>query len=209
MSRIEGANMAYQLAGDAALLLKLAEDADALVLVECRTRDNEPIDVAAVLGPDWLVWQDLSSPARAGTVIALRKGGPVKRQKNARSSLRKIAAAGPELQTRYLRRLRVYDETGAFTLMGAHIPKKSTGKQESALKKVGQIWRSITGRKLIFMDGNHRPMEVAHTITAPNFSGNGVMVYAWSAGFKDVAVRWVKRKFTDHLVGILTTTKEK
>lgn len=203
MSVLHGANMAWQLGGDAKLLLLLADDADGLVLLECRTKDNEPIDVRAILGRNWRVWQDLSSPARAGTVIALRKGGRIRRRWGVQTkrALVRVARRGPKLQDRYLRTLPVTGPDGPFELMGVHQPLHSTGQQGAAFDESRAVWRSTPGRKVAFMDGNTRPALAAQAITAPNHSGNGVLVWCWSAGWQDVDVSWRKRKGTDHEVG--------
>lgn len=195
--------MAWQLGGDARLLRLLADDADGLVLIECRTKDNEPIDVAEILGRDWKVWQDLSSPARAGTVIALRKGGRIRRRWGAQAgrALVQVAQRGPKLQDRYLRSLPVKDADGPFELMGVHMPISSTGQQAEAFDETYDEWRATRGRKAMFADCNNRPKLFAEEIGAPHHDGHGVMVWCWSNGWQGVAVNWRARKGSDHLVG--------
>lgn len=205
MSRYEGANMAFQLGGDARLLRELAEDADALLLVECRTKDNQPIDVKAILGPDWWVGQNLRNAALSGTAIAIRKRGPVKRRRIA-ALLRLVRVSGPgrEVQARYLREALIRDEDGPATLMAVHIPLTSTGQQDEAVDVVHDTWRTTPGRKLLFADCNGRPARFAATVTAPHFSGEGVMVWLWSEGWEGVRVLWRKIRGSDHAFGIFT-----
>jgi len=198
-----GANLAWQLGGDARLILELAEKHDALALVECRTKDNEPIDVAAILGPDWWVSQDVTDGATAGTAIAIRKGGKVKRRRIAAAyrAVVRISSGNSRVQSRYLRAAPIRVGWKRATLMAAHIPTRSSGKQDEAIAVVTKVWRSIRGRKLIFMDGNNAPREVAERITAPNFDGNGVMVWAWSKRWASVRVFWHRVKGSDHRTG--------
>lgn len=203
MSAIGGANCAWQLGGDRRLILELADGKDALVLVECRTKDNQPVDVAAILGPDWSVSQDLRSAARSGTAIAVRKRGRIRRRRAVGAFRRmvQISRQASDVQARYLRAVPLRDEHGPFTLMGGHIPLKSTGQQDEALEVVEATWRRTRGRKAIFMDGNARPAIVAGTVTAPHFSGDGVMVWAWSKGWGAVRVFWHAIRGSDHKTG--------
>lgn len=209
MSVYQGANLAWQLGGDAALVLELAKGADALVLVECRTKDNRPIDVRAILGPDWWVGQNLRSAALSGTAIAIRKGGTVKRRRLAGLfRLVRISGPGRGVQARYLRAVPIRDSEGNATLFGAHIPLASTGQQGEALGVVHDTWRSTKGRKLLFADGNSRPDAFAANVSAPNHDGDGVVVWVWSRGWELVRVSWRKRRGSDHAVGALRTDRQ-
>lgn len=200
-----GANLAWQLGGDARLVRELASLHDALVLLECRTKDNEPIDVQEILGPGWWVMQDTSDGSRSGTAIAIRKRGKVKRRRIAHLWLRfnQISAGNSRVQARYLLAVPVKVGRKRTTLLGAHIPTRSSGKQAEALVAVRRAWRSIGGRKLIFMDGNGEPSAVAETVTAPHFSGNGVMVWSWSQGWEGIRVSWRTVTGSDHRTGSL------
>lgn len=207
MSVIRGANLAWQLGGDAQLLRELADGADGLALVECRTKDNRAIDVQAILGKHWKVWQDLSSPARAGSVIAIRKGSKLKRRWGGQMvrKLRRVASGGEKLQDRYLRSLPVKDETGPFELMVVHIPIAATGEQGVALARTRNLWTTQPGRKLIYTDGNAAPEKTARAIGAPNFDGDGVVVWCWSHSWKDIVVTWRTKRGSDHRVGTIKT----
>lgn len=203
MSVIGGANLAWQVGGDARLVRELAEDKDALVLVECRTKDNEPVDVRAILGSDWSVSQNLRNAALSGTAIAIRKRGRIRRRRvtHALRRLVQISRGASDVQARYLRAVPLRDENGPFALMGAHIPIKSTGQQDEALGVVTEVWRATSGRKAIFMDGNGRPSLVAATVTAPHYSGDGVMAWGWSHGWSDARVFWHAMRGSDHKAG--------
>lgn len=203
MSTYRGANLAWQLGGDRRLVRDLADGADALVLVECRTRDNCPVDVRAILGDRWLVRQNMRSPALSGTVIALRKGGSVKLRRNSpqRARLVRINTSGNGVQARYLRSIPVTDSQGDAMLFGAHMPIRSTGKQDEAVAAIRTEWRAIGGRKLMFADGNMRPAAFAEEVTIPHFDGNGVMFWGWSKGWPDVDVTWRQDDGSDHKTG--------
>lgn len=201
--------MAWQLGGDAVQLRMLADGADVLLLVECRTKDNEPVDVKKALGKGWRVWQDLSSASRSGSVIAVRKGGPCKAEKKLnRSTMQRIADGGPELQARYMRTLQVRDERGELTLIVGHMPKKDTGQQESALTRAHGGWSIIGGRKLGYFDVNSDIHRAADHIGAPNVSGNGVVCFMWSNGWNYIRARWSRVSNLDHMVGTITTIEE-
>lgn len=206
MSVYRGVSLAWHLGGDTTLVRRVAEGSDALVFLECRTKDNEPIDIRAILGPGWWVGQNLTNPALSGTAIAIRKGGPVKRRRLAALlRLVRISRPGRKVQARYLRSVPIRDEQGNATLFGVHIPLASTGQQGEALGVVCDEWRSTKGRKLVFADGNTAPAAFAANITAPNFSGGDVMVWAWSHGWTNVRTHWRTRRSTDHKVGTLRT----
>lgn len=207
MSTYEGANLAWQLSGDARLLHVLAEDADVLALVECRNKANEPVDVRATLGPAWSVAQNTRTAALAGTAIALRRGGPVKRRHVAIAFRRllQVSRGTSRVQARYVRTLPIRDTDGPATLFVVHIPLASTGLQDEALAELGHLWRRTKGRKLLFADGNISPAALAAAIGAPCHDGDGVMVWCWSRGWARVRVSWRKRRGTDHKVGRLCT----
>lgn len=207
MSRYDGANLAWQMGGDARLVRELAWHSDALVFVEARTRDNQPIDIKAILGDGWWVGQNLRNAALSGTAIAIRKGGSVKRRRvvAAYRRLVQISRPGRKVQARYLRAVPVRDPDGNATLIGGHIPILSTGQQPEAIAAVGHFWRSTKGRKLGFFDCNSRPAGFAAEVTAPNHDGDGVMVWLWSRGWSDVRVFWRKRRGSDHKTGTLRT----
>lgn len=205
MTAIGGANMAWQLGGDARLLHELASLHDALVLLECRTKDEQPIDVAEILGPGWWVMQDTTDSSKSGTAIAIKTGGKVKRRLVAHALQRvvEISDGNSRVQARYLLAVPIKVGGKRTTLMGAHIPTRSSGKQAEALWVVRRVWRRTLGRKVIFMDGNDEPRAVAETVTAPHFSGNGVMVWAWSQGWEGIKVFWRTVRGSDHRAGSL------
>lgn len=206
MSVYRGVNMAWQLGGDAQLVRDMAAGADALVLVECRTKDNKPIDIRGILGPDWWVGQNIRTAALSGTAIAIRKRGTVKRRRLV-GLLRLVQVSGPgrDVQARYLRSVPIRDSQGNATLFGVHIPLASTGQQGEALGVVSDTWMATKGRKLLFADCNSAPAAFAANVTAPHHDGDGVVVWLWSQGWENVRVFWKKRKSTDHKVGTLRT----
>lgn len=206
MDRYEGANLAWQLGGDARLVRELARDADVLLLVECRTKDGKPVDVKAILGDDWRIWQNLRNDALAGTVIALRKGGPVKfRRISHWLRLIKVNSTGHSVQARYLRTLPVRDAEGPATLLAVHLPLGSTGLQDDALRVSEDVWRATKGRKILFADCNMRPAVFADALLAPHFRAEGVMVWLWSEGWSGVRVFWRNLRGSDHLTGVFRT----
>jgi hypothetical protein len=216
---IRAANLAYQLGGDARLLRQLADGADVLVLVECRDHNNEPIDVAAILGAGWRVWQNLRDGAHAGTVIAVCRGSGVHRRRLAagRARVRRLASrllrlSGPghDVQSRYLREAHLADAHGPFTLAGAHIPLPGTGRQDDALAMLTDWWSTTPGRRAAFGDGNTSWRNVRRELDAPHGDGADVMFACWSAGWPDdttVKATSLDPRKTDHHV-LTFTTKE-
>lgn len=206
VTRYDGANLAWQMGGDARLVRELAARSDALVFVEARTHDNQPIDIKAILGPNWWVGQDLRNAATAGTAIAIRKGGPVKRRRLV-GLLRLVQISGPgsKVQARYLRSVPISDPEGNATLFGVHIPLASTGQQDEAIAVVGEAWRATSGRKLLFADCNTDPAGFAADVTAPHHDGDHVMVWLWSRGWENVRAYWRTRRGSDHNVGTFRT----
>ena len=206
MSVYRGANLAWQLDGDPTLVRDVAVGADALVFVECRTKDNEPIDIRGILGPGWWVGQNLTNAALSGTAIAIRKGGAVKRRRLvALMRLVQVSGPGRDVQARYLRSVPIHDDQGNATLFGVHIPLESAGQQGEAFGVVHDTWRSTSGRKLLFADCNTSPAGFAADVTAPHFAGDGVMVWLWSHGWENVRTHWRTRQGSDHKVGTLRT----
>lgn len=142
-------NLAYQLGGNADLLHELAKNADVLELVECRTFANEPVDVAAILGPGWDVRQDLANAARAGSVYAVRRDSGIE---ILRSHLEELSPGNSEVQTRYARVTVVKDRNRRWRrrriVIVLHLPLPSTGVQDDAMRALRNIIRRIRGRRL-------------------------------------------------------------
>jgi hypothetical protein len=199
VSTYAAGNLAWQLGGDARLVRELAADSDVLALVECRTRENEPVDVAAILGDSWRVWQDTSSGARSGTAIAVRKVSDVKVRRAQRlSELVRVSIGTSKVQARYLRRVKLRDSEGKLTVMAVHIPLASTGLQDEAMRETQHAWSRTRGRRVLFADGNMPPVVFAAQIGAAHFSGSGVMCAAWSRGWDSVKTRWFALVGSDH-----------
>lgn len=199
-TRYRAANLAWQLGGDVALVRKLAESADVLGLVECRDVRNEPIDVAKVLGPGWDTAQDLSSAARAGSVVAVRRTPDLTLRW---SRLTLASPAGPKVQDRYLRVAHIIDH-GRPTRIGViHPPLRSTGRQDDAVR-TARAWVSRMRavrvvrprlRWLLAGDFNMAPAAMARLVGAPHHGGEGVLGICWSGGWGS---SWVR---ADHLPG--------
>lgn len=200
MTVYNGGNLAWQLGGDRQLVLSLAAKADVLALVECRNFANEPVDVKKILGDGWHVWQNLRSGALAGTAIAVREDSEVKRRRitGPISELVQISQGTHDVQARYLRSVKLRDDDGPLTVMGAHAPLKSTGLQDEAMAVISRKWRGTRGRKVMFADGNQPPAEFADALGAPHFSGSGVMTVVWSHGWDDFETTWKARAGSDH-----------
>ncbi len=201
------ANLAWQLGGDVRLLQTIAAHADVLMLVECRDKHNEPIDVAAALGPDWQVQQDLSSAARAGTVTAVRVGIKVRRTK-----LRDLSDKGHNVQARFQRRTVIVDHGIVVDVIAGHNPLPSTGRmgqaKERAKRLIGYV-RSLRTKQRLWIwggDANMEPDQWAATIDAPFHEGSKPMVLCWSAGWGPVNVTRREVRGSDHL--ILTLQKK-
>lgn len=208
---IRAVNLAWQLAGDARLLRTVADGADALILVECRNKNNEPVNVAQILGPDWIVFQNLKDGSLAGTAIAIRRGGPLHRRFDpsvkAASRLLRLSRQGHKVQARYLRDARLRDADGAITLAGVHAPLRSTGLQDDALAVFKRWWKAPRkGRRLAAGDGNNAPRVIAETVGAGWVAGGDVMFAVWSQGPWDDEVTVTHRRVagSDHFVLTIT-----
>lgn len=192
------ANLAWQLGGDARLLRELAENVDVLVLVECRDRDNEPVDVRGAIGVEWKVWQDLSSGARAGSVIAVHRDSGVRWRRIRPSRLSVLSPDGDDVQTRYLRTLRLRDDLGWCRIAAAHPPLESTKLQDDANRALAKWWRRTPGRKAAFGDGNRNHESLRDTLRAAHSAGRDVMFAIWSTGWGRVWVHATEDPATDH-----------
>ena len=215
MTRYDLANAAWQLAGDKALLLALAERADVLLLVECRTRDNRPLDVARALGPGWDVRQDCTSAARAGSVVAVRRGSRVTIR---RSRICLASPAGPGVQARYRRQATLVDRGGRrprrVRIAVQHNPLPATGRQRLAVDSAcgwarrARRWRRARPRRRCWLwagDANMPPEQMGHHLGAPHHYGQRPMVAAWSVGWGRVNTSTRRIHGSDHAVLTLTT----
>lgn len=206
-------NMTWQLGHDATLLIDAAQDADLLLLVECRTKDNQPLDVAQILGPDWDTRQDLTNAARAGTVLAVRRASGVEVLS---SVLVLLSHADHGVQARYqrvsvVREPRWWLRRRKVRVIIGHAPVEETGRHEEAVTRTRRVidgvkrWR---GRRAVpwrrpwigGWDGNDEPLVWANAIGAPNYYGGRPMVIGWSHGWGKVRT-WRRRiKGADHTV---------
>lgn len=219
MTRYVIGNAAFQLGHDRHLLRTLAADADVLLLVECRTRDNHPLDVAAVLGAGWDVRQDCSSAARAGSVIAVRRGSGVTIR---RSRLCLASPAGPGVQARYRRQAVLVDRTSRrprrVRVAVQHNPLASTGMQRVAVGsacswvRAARRWRHARPRRRVWLwagDANTSPGQMAQSLGAPHHYGQRPMAACWSAGWGQVHTSKRRVRGSDHAVLILTTKEHR
>jgi len=199
------ANLAWQLNGDTRLLRQLAQTADVLALVECRTRDNKPIDVATALGPAWVTAQDTTTSARAGSVVAVRRTPDLVLRW---SRLVLASPAGPGVQDRYLRIAHIIDH-GRPTRVGVlHNPLRATGRQDDAVRTarawVGRM-RAVRAlrprlRWMLAGDFNMAPVAMRRLVHAPHSAGRGVLGIVWSRSWGDPSVTAVEVQGTDHAV---------
>lgn len=202
-TRYRTANLAWQLGGDARLLRDLSDGADVLSLVECRTRDNQPIDVGKILGPGWDTRQDIASAARAGSVVAVRRTPDLELRW---SRLILASPAGPGVQERYLRVAHIVDH-GRPTRVGVlHNPLRATGRQDDAVRTarawVGRM-RAVRAlrprfRWMLSGDFNMAPAQMARLVGAPHSGGEGVLGVLWSGGWGSAWVRAEELPGTDH-----------
>lgn len=215
--RIEAANLAWQLGGDATALRTLAEKADVLILVECRKMTDAPLDVAKILGAGWLVQQDLTSSARAGSVTAVRKASGIKVRS---SRLRLLSKAGKGVQARHQRITGLKHPDGTITeVNAAHAPLPSTGRVPQARAR-SRAWVAATRRRMDAAaarrrgvqrrwvwggDCNANPADWAKTLGAPHFYGDRPMVICWSNGWGAVSTSKRRVAGSDHAVLVLAT----
>lgn len=220
MTRYRTANLAFQLRGDVQLLKWLARDADVLGLVECRDRNDKPVDVAKVLGKGWDVRQDLSSGKRAGSVIAARKSADVEIKRSHLQRISRASRQGAGVQDRY-RRVAHLDDNGTPTRFAVeHHPLKSTGRKDEAVGNARRWVRRLRGaatrrrvqgfkrlRWMLVGDFNARHDAIRRELGAPFSAGVDVMGAVWSHGFGDAKVSIARHvPSTDH--GVLTIKTE-
>lgn len=209
------ANLAYQLGGDRALLERLASEGDVLSLVECRTRSNEPIDVADVLGPDFKVIQNLATAATAGTALAVRRHAGIR---VARHDLRRASRPGRNVQARYLLDATLVDQGRETALATGHRPLAATGRQDEFDRAVRDFARQCRNRRraqrardveqlrwMFAGDINEPPRKAARRLGAPHVHGADVMTFIYSAGWGPVVLDDFRVPQSDHHVLTLTT----
>lgn len=203
------ANLAFQLGGDAELIKTVAADADLTVFVESRTAANTPIDVAKILGENYSVSQNLSNAAMAGTVIVVNLSRK-SRLKIRWSILQVLSKAGHKVQTRYLRigAFRTLRDGKTGRIAGVHIPLKSTGRQEAAVRKLKR-WvkrqRRLNKRWMVIGDFNMKARELARLLDAPYYFGEDVMGFVCSEGWDIDDFDSKHLEGSDHAILKLTT----
>lgn len=201
-------NVAWQLGQTAAAVHTGAAAHDVLGLVECRTRGKEAVDVARILGDGWLVFQDLTDSATAGTAIALRKmSGCVVRK----ATMRRISDAGHHataVQARYEWTLVLLEPDGSVDeVTVGHNPLVSTGRQGQAIAH-GRRWATRASRRIrcavlrrrwVWMgDPNLSAAKWAQHLNAPHHYGVRPMAIVWSSGWGSVATMARRVKGSDH-----------
>ena len=222
------ANLAFQIGHNAALIHEVADGADVLGLVECRDASNRPVDVAAILGPEWRVQQNLRSGAKAGSVTAVRKGAGVKVR---RSRLRRISDPGRDVQARYQRETVLVDHGVVTEFAVGHLPVVASGRQDDAARTT-RAWLSGARRRVARADrrndrrhrrgkrprlrrwlwagdANQDPGAWARSLGAPHHFGVRPMALCWGPGWLVESKRARKGLTgTDHAV-LTIVTKEK
>lgn len=210
------ANLTYQWGGDTQLVTRVAEGghfdepADVAFFVEARTADNQPLDIARILGRRWDVSQDTTSAATAGSVIATQRT----RARIRWSLLRLLSRAGHKVQDRFLRagaiRSTRHGRWGRVAVV--HFPLASTGRQEQAIAKLRR-WvrrqRRLGKRWMVAGDFNMPVAELARILGAPHFYGEDVMGFIWSEGWGPVDTYATHMDGTDHAVLTLTTEENR
>lgn len=203
--RYRVANLAWQLGGDVALLRKLAESADVLELVECRDVRNRPIDVGQALGVGWNTAQDISTAARAGSVVAVRRTPDLTLRW---SRLILASPAGPGVQDRFLRVAHIVDHGWPTRVGVLHNPLRGTGRQDDAVR-TARAWtarlRAVRVLRPRFRwqlsgDFNMPPESMGRLVGAPHAAGEGVLGVLWSGGWGDASVSVDEVQGSDHAV---------
>lgn len=206
-------NLTFQWGFDGELIRAAAEGrggdrpADVLELVEARTADNEPVDVAAELGPDWAVYQDLSNGATAGTAVASRISSV-----RVPWAVRKLLSlAGRDVQARFFRAAAVRRaKKHAGRIAVVHTPLEKTGRQDDAVRTIRR-WADRQRRALrrwkVSGDFNMTPEEMARALKAPHFYGKKPMGVVWSRGWGKTQTSARMYEHADHVVLTFTTTK--
>lgn len=190
-TRIAVINLDWTQGNERAVLHRYAATHDILAIVEARTHDNRPLDVAAILGDRWTVLQCLDSAAESGSALAIRNDARIK---VADWSIERMSKAGRDVQARYLltavlrfgwlprwRRRRV--------LLVGHLPLPSTGRQRDSVGHIRGTLRWVRARRRRWMflgDVNMTPDQFAAAIDAPHVYGHKPMAAAWSWGWRDV-----------------------
>lgn len=126
-------NATWQWGGDRDLLQAVAEWADVLLMVECRTRSNDPLPVRQFIGKTHRVRQSLSDSAHAGSAIAVRRDPALRIQW---SSLSQLSPRGAGVQARYLRTAQLLDHGHPTRYGAAHLALGATGVQDDGEREL-------------------------------------------------------------------------
>lgn len=209
-------NAAWQLGGDVELLRSVAAQHEVLGIVEARTRNNQPLDVKAILGPDYAVRQNTRTAATAGTAIAIRKGAGVT---GAWWQSFLMNRGNGAVQARYLKQLIVRDGSGPVRLGVAHLALESSGMHEegirackafversrAAMTRAHRQGRPLP-RWLLLADGNESHESIGKKLHAPFSCGADVMGAWWSTGWGNAECLTRPWPNTDHHVLTLHRT---
>lgn len=213
-------NCTYQWGGDIRLIRDVAEEPvngerPLVVLgVEARTKDNRPLPVRPILGDKgWRVVQDCSSAATAGSFFAVRRGHGLTVRRHWMFQLSDASVQGSAVQRRFQQN-GIIDGPGKFILdVGVgHFPKKDTGRQDDAQRRMGQWWdramqrreasadRGVNRVVLWGGDPNMGAEELADRVEAPYWYGVSPMANVWSRGLLDVDTSSRREAHADHRV---------
>lgn len=159
-------NLAWGMHRDRETLREEARDCDVLAVVEARTGDNRPIDVAAILGNEWDVRQDTSTAAKSGSALAVRIDSPVRIR---RWAMARASRRGRDVQDRYRVSATLVDRSRPLgrrlVRVGVqHNPIASNHRQPEAVASAARWvrrarrWRLVTrGRWVLLGDFNLEP----------------------------------------------------
>lgn len=200
-------NATWQLGHDRQLFRRAVKDAEAFVAVECRTKDEEPLDVASFLGRDWRVQQNLRTAALAGTVTAVRRHIRVRR-----TVLRPLSAGNSEVMARFQRLTVIRDGDWITDLMGGHNPLQSTGVQRQAVGNAVIMTNNAAKRDgahrrwARFDDCNMDPEQWARILGARSHFGDKPMSMAFGPHWGKVEFhkRWLQG--ADHAILYASTS---
>lgn len=214
--RLDIANAAWQLGGDAALVKAVARG-DVAAYCECRDRNDRPIRVGRILGAGYRTLQTLTSGAAAGCALAIKVDGPVTL---ARGRTLVASLPGHGVQQRDIREgvLLARDDVVIEThLLVVHNPLLSTHRQDDAVRSVKRRVealerraRRLHGKRVVRWavvgDFNMGHAEMARRIGAPHSRGVEVMGFVYSQGWHDVDLHTRRLPGSDHPVLTINAT---
>lgn len=194
--RVAVVNLTYQQGENRTLVETACEESDVVLACEAlKVGGDDLLDLAALVPDGWAVWQDTTSPAKAGSAVLWRTATMDAR---APRRLVEMSPANQHVRARHLAAVDLNElATGdGRTYAAFHAPLPKTGLQDEFYTNL-RTWALANPKAVLGGDCNRRPGAVGELLGRAS-TGGEVMGLFWPSGVVGVVAGPTHRSGSDH-----------